>query len=327
MAEPDAARVARHRVTGLAALVGALPIVAVLLRFAGSRVTLAGDQAIFAMQAGDAATGGFPTVGLYSRYGWNHPGPIAFYLFAPFQWIGATWGILIGAAAWNTAALGTAVWLAARRGGSTLVASSSLPSAPHGCRSGARRSWTRGPRTSLLRSSFRCSSPPGAPRSAMSHPSSRCSSSARSPRSSTSVTGDRDRHRARRAGPRPGSSEAAQPATGAELARPADHVLDRRHPAVRTPRGRICPPSSSGARDRGGRGDRRRRQRCRRRWGDAAWRPGRPIARPGRGPDRRPDRGTSRRQRLRRRRSRIAVLVGGAGRRRRGGSVPRLGLR
>lgn len=110
------------RRAGAATVIGAVPVVVVLLRFAVGTVTLDGDEAIFAMQVRDAATGGFPTLGLYSRYGWSHPGPIAFYVFAPFQVFGSTLGILIGAAAWNVVALGVAVWLAARRGGNGLVA-------------------------------------------------------------------------------------------------------------------------------------------------------------------------------------------------------------
>ena len=72
----------------------------------------------------DAAHGGFPTVGLYSRFGWNHPGPFAFYAMAPFDWIsgGASWGLLLGSAVWSFAALAAAVWLAARRGGLGTVA-------------------------------------------------------------------------------------------------------------------------------------------------------------------------------------------------------------
>lgn len=97
-------------------------MIAVVLRFAGTDVVLNGDEAIFAMQTRDAATGGFPTVGLYSRYGWSHPGPFAFYAFAPFQVLGSTWGVLIACAAWNVAALAVAMWLASRLGGGRLVA-------------------------------------------------------------------------------------------------------------------------------------------------------------------------------------------------------------
>lgn len=103
-------------------LAASAPVIVVVLRFAGTDVVLNGDEAIFAMQARDAATGGFPTVGLYSRYGWSHPGPIAFYAFAPFQVFGATWGTLLGAAAWNVAALAVAMWVAARHGGRGFVA-------------------------------------------------------------------------------------------------------------------------------------------------------------------------------------------------------------
>lgn len=106
----------------LAIAAGGLPVLAVLGRFVAGTVTLDGDEAVIALQVRDAATGGFPLLGLYSRYGWNHPGPIAFYLLAPFQLFGPTWGLLIGTAVWQLAALGIAAWLASRRGGTGLVA-------------------------------------------------------------------------------------------------------------------------------------------------------------------------------------------------------------
>jgi hypothetical protein len=94
-----------------------LPVVIGLARFIGRDVVLDGDQAVFAMQVRDAATGGFPTMGLYSWNGWNHPGPIAFYLYAPFHWLsgGATWGTLLATGVWSVATVFLTGWLAARR--------------------------------------------------------------------------------------------------------------------------------------------------------------------------------------------------------------------
>ena len=94
-----------------------------LVRFAGRGLVLDGDEAIFALQVRDAATGGFPTTGLYSWNGWSHPGPIGFYLFAPFHWLsgGATWGTLVGAGVWSAVTVVLVAWLAARRGSTALV--------------------------------------------------------------------------------------------------------------------------------------------------------------------------------------------------------------
>lgn len=105
------------------ALLGTVPIIVGLLRLLADTNVLDGDEGIFAGQVADAATGGFPTVGLYSRFRWNHPGPIGFYLFAPFHWLsgGAAWGMVLGAAVWNSGATALAAWLAARRGGRSLV--------------------------------------------------------------------------------------------------------------------------------------------------------------------------------------------------------------
>lgn len=94
-----------------------LPVFVALARFLGRGVVLDGDQAVFAMQAHDAATGGFPTIGLYSWNGWNHPGPVAFYLYAPFDWLsgGAVWGTLLATGAWSIVTMALVGWLAARR--------------------------------------------------------------------------------------------------------------------------------------------------------------------------------------------------------------------
>ncbi len=94
-----------------------LPVIVALARFIGRGVVLDGDQAVFAMQAHDAATGGFPTMGLYSWNGWNHPGPVAFYLYAPFDRLsgGAPWGTLLATGVWSMVTMVFVGWLASRR--------------------------------------------------------------------------------------------------------------------------------------------------------------------------------------------------------------------
>lgn len=63
------------------------------------------------------------SVGLYSRDGWNHPGPALFYVLAPFYWItgGMSVGISIGALAINGAAVAGMGLVARRRGGTPLM--------------------------------------------------------------------------------------------------------------------------------------------------------------------------------------------------------------
>ena len=102
-----------------------LPVIVALARFLSRGVVLDGDQAVFAMQAHDAATGGFPTMGLYSWNGWNHPGPVAFYVYAPFDWLsdGAAWGTLLATGAWSMATMVLVGWLASRLRGSVGPAS------------------------------------------------------------------------------------------------------------------------------------------------------------------------------------------------------------
>jgi hypothetical protein len=86
---------------------------------------LVGDRAVFALLVKDAATGSFPSVGQYSWHGWNHPGALIFYVFAPFHWLsgGAAWGLFVGVAVYSCALLVAISWLGYRlRGiwGSTL---------------------------------------------------------------------------------------------------------------------------------------------------------------------------------------------------------------
>jgi hypothetical protein len=62
-------------------------------------------------------------VGLYSRGNWNHPGPAAFYLMAPFYWVtgGLSASMNIAALAINGAAVAGMALVARRRGGLPLM--------------------------------------------------------------------------------------------------------------------------------------------------------------------------------------------------------------
>lgn len=95
---------------------GIIPIVVALVNALRGGAILVGDRAVFALLVKDAATGSFPSVGQYSWHGWNHPGALIFYVFAPFHWLsgGAAWGIFAGVALYSSALLVAIAWLGHR---------------------------------------------------------------------------------------------------------------------------------------------------------------------------------------------------------------------
>ena len=95
---------------------GIVPIVISLVNALRGGAILVGDRAVFALLVKDAATGSFPSVGQYSWHGWNHPGALIFYVFAPFHWIsgGAAWGLFVGVAMYSSAMLVAIAWLGHR---------------------------------------------------------------------------------------------------------------------------------------------------------------------------------------------------------------------
>ena len=97
-------------------VVGVVPIVISLVNALRGGAILVGDRAVFALLVKDAATGSFPSVGQYSWHGWNHPGALIFYVFAPFHWIsgGAAWGLFVGVAMYSAALLVAIAWLGYR---------------------------------------------------------------------------------------------------------------------------------------------------------------------------------------------------------------------
>ena len=97
-------------------VLGVVPIVISLVNALRGGAILVGDRAVFALLVKDAATGSFPSVGQYSWHGWNHPGALIFYVFAPFHWIsgGAAWGLFVGVAMYSSAMLVAIAWLGYR---------------------------------------------------------------------------------------------------------------------------------------------------------------------------------------------------------------------
>jgi hypothetical protein len=83
-----------------------------------------GDWAVLELRTRDVGGPLTPLVGPYSRFGWNHPGPLLFWVLAvPYRALGgASSSLLVGAAAVNAVALGALVAFAWRRGRLPLVA-------------------------------------------------------------------------------------------------------------------------------------------------------------------------------------------------------------
>lgn len=78
------------------------------------------DQALEVLRVADVGGPHSPLVGVFSRWGWAHPGPLLFYVLAPFELaLGAT-GVLVGTAAINAASSATAAIGAMRAGGPRL---------------------------------------------------------------------------------------------------------------------------------------------------------------------------------------------------------------
>ncbi len=88
----------------------------------GGRYLSVADQALIELHTRDVGHH-TPLVGLYSRGEWSHPGPILFYVLAPFYWLagGRAFGLSIGALAINGASIVGLALVARRRGGTPLM--------------------------------------------------------------------------------------------------------------------------------------------------------------------------------------------------------------
>ena len=98
------------------------PVIAAAVSLVGRHWHPASDLALQLLQIDDVGGRHTPLTGAHSRYGWDHPGPLLFWLLAPFDWLFGTTGVLVGTALLNTAAMVGALFVARRRGGVTLTA-------------------------------------------------------------------------------------------------------------------------------------------------------------------------------------------------------------
>jgi hypothetical protein len=108
-----------------ALVLAALPFVVTavaLLVGVGNSYLPAGDLAMTELHIRDIGRHEVLT-GLWSRYDWKHPGPLQFYLVAPFYWLsgGSSLGMVMGALAINLGSVLSCLAIARRRGGTPLV--------------------------------------------------------------------------------------------------------------------------------------------------------------------------------------------------------------
>ncbi|WP_334142625.1 hypothetical protein [Rhabdothermincola sp.] len=82
-----------------------------------------GDWAVLELRTRDVGSSATPLIGPYSRFGWNHPGPLLFWLLAvPYRLSGSASGSLLFAAAIiNALAVAGMAVVAWRRGGFVLL--------------------------------------------------------------------------------------------------------------------------------------------------------------------------------------------------------------
>ena len=82
-----------------------------------------GDYRTLQLRVADVGGPETPILGVYSRYQWNHPGPMLFYALAlPYRLSGSSpIGLLIGALFINLGVIASTLWIAARAGRRTFV--------------------------------------------------------------------------------------------------------------------------------------------------------------------------------------------------------------
>jgi len=124
-ADPRAAPQRRQLLLAILLVLLALaPVLVVVVLRAGYSYTPAGDIGAIDLRVRDVFSSHPPLVGPYGNHGWDHPGPLLFYLLAVPSFISgqAAWGTQVGAAVLQGVAI---VWLAVlawRRGGFPLLA-------------------------------------------------------------------------------------------------------------------------------------------------------------------------------------------------------------
>lgn len=99
----------------------ASPLIVTVVSLIGTHWHPTSDNALEVLRIRDVGGRHTPLTGVQSRFGWDHPGPLLFWLLAPFQWAAGNTGILVGVACINGAAIVTALLLGRRRAGLPFV--------------------------------------------------------------------------------------------------------------------------------------------------------------------------------------------------------------
>ena len=97
--------------------VALLPFVVAMVRAAMSDWEPSGDQAMQVLRMHDVATSHTPLLGPYSRFGWDHPGPLLFWLGAPALRLAGPVGVMVLVGVLNAASMIASVVGARRIGG------------------------------------------------------------------------------------------------------------------------------------------------------------------------------------------------------------------
>jgi len=107
-------------------LVAIAPALVAAVTVLGSDWVPADDQAIEVMRISDVGGGRTPLLGAWSRWHWNHPGPLLFWIAAPLYHLIGNVGVLLTCTLLAAASSAGVVLVALRRGGHTLGALSAL---------------------------------------------------------------------------------------------------------------------------------------------------------------------------------------------------------
>jgi hypothetical protein len=110
----------RHGLAVVALVVVAVaPFLVAVVTRTGRDYVPVGDIALMDLRVRDVWSADVPLVGVYSRFGWNHPGPAPFYLVAPLSIVSGqpAWATLVGHALLQGVVVATIAWVAWRTGG------------------------------------------------------------------------------------------------------------------------------------------------------------------------------------------------------------------
>ncbi len=100
-------------------VVALVPFIVAIATRAGHKYVPVGDFALMDLRVRDVWSSEIPLVGAYSRFGWNHPGPAAYYLLAPVSGLTGTaaWGTLVANALVQAVIVAAIAYVAWRTGG------------------------------------------------------------------------------------------------------------------------------------------------------------------------------------------------------------------